>query len=124
MKSQITVLLLMVLWAAATGRAGLVGQWTFENGSLADTRGTFEAMVLEGDAVVADGALDVNGFGTDATGWAHASALPSSAPIQNKTLVSWITLQGLNDVAVALGGMHMLWRGSGFDARESDATAA
>ena len=101
MKSQITVLLLVVLWAAATGRAGLVGQWTFENGSLADTRGNFEAMVLEGDALVADGALDVNGFGTDATGWAHASALPSSAPIQNKTLVSWITLQGLNDVAVA-----------------------
>ena len=33
MKPQITLLLLAVLWAAATGRAGLVGHWTFENGS-------------------------------------------------------------------------------------------
>lgn len=33
MKPQITLLLLAVLWAAATDCAGLVGQWTFENGS-------------------------------------------------------------------------------------------
>jgi len=102
MKPQIPLLLLAALFAAAAAEpvhAGLVGQWTFENGSLADNTGNFETLVLEGDAVVADGALDVNGFGTDSTGWAHASALPGSSPIQNKTLVSWITLQGLDDVA-------------------------
>ena len=92
-------LLLAVLLTAATSHADLVGQWTFENGSLNDTTGNFEAMVLEGDSVVADGAVDVNGLGTDSTGWGHASALPGSSAIQNKTLVSWITLQGLDDGA-------------------------
>ena len=117
MKPQKSLLLLGALVAAATGHAGLVGHWTFENGSLVDTTGNFEAMVLEGDAVVADGALDVNGFGTDATGWAHASALPGGSPIQNKTLVSWITLQGLNDVAVAGAALSIdLQAGDRFDA--------
>ena len=95
--------LLPILVAAITivssAQAALVGQWTFENGSLADSKGNFDPVVLEGDAAVSAGALDVNGSGTDSTGWAHASALPTSSPIQNKTLVSWITLQGLNDVA-------------------------
>ncbi len=59
MKPQKSLLLLGALVAAATGHAGLVGHWTFENGSLVDITGNFEAMVLEGDAVVAYGALDV-----------------------------------------------------------------
>lgn len=92
--------LIAALLAATTSiHAGLVGHWTFENGSLADSRGNFDSLVLEGDAAIEGGALDINGFGTDSTGWAHASALPGSPPIQDKTLVSWITLQGLNDVA-------------------------
>ncbi len=79
-------------------RADLVGHWTFENGSLADSTGNFDELVLEGDAVIVDGALDVNGFDADATGWARASALPTSAPIADKTLVAWITLESLSDL--------------------------
>lgn len=37
MKPQRTLLLLAVLWAAATGCAALVGHWTFENGSFFNT---------------------------------------------------------------------------------------
>lgn len=98
------------------GEAALVGHWTFENGSLADLTGNFDPLVLEGDSVIVDGALDVNGFGTTASGWARASALPGSAPIENKTLVSWITLESLSDVTVAGAAMSIdLQTGDRFD---------
>ena len=97
---RFTISFIAVLLGAATQcPAALVGQWTFENGSLADSTGNFGPVVIEGNATVSGGALDINGSGTTSTGWAHAPALPASSPIQNKTLVSWITLQGLNNVA-------------------------
>lgn len=100
MKNSRLILTLMAIVATVVphSRAALVGQWTFENGSLADSTGNFGPVVVEGNAVVADGALDVNGSGTTSTGWAHASALPGSSAIQSKTLVSWITLQSLSAV--------------------------
>ena len=77
----------------------LLGHWTFESGSeLKDLTGNFPDVILEGDAAIADGALNINGTGTTATGWARSGAGGKSA-IGSKTLVSWITLQGLEDVA-------------------------
>jgi hypothetical protein len=56
----------ITLSAASRCDAALVGQWTFENGSLADSTGNFGALVLQGDAAITGGALDVNGSGTNA----------------------------------------------------------
>jgi len=82
--------------------AALVGQWTFENGSLADSTGNFPALALMGNASIINGQLDVNGSGTTATGWAVTSGGSYGGPaITNKTLVSWVTLQGLETVADA-----------------------
>lgn len=94
-----------------------VGHWTFEPGDeLVDLAGNFADLVIEGDAQVADGRLDVNGAGTIASGWAHASALPASPPIGDKTLVSWITLEGLEDVAKAGSALSIdLQAGDRFD---------
>ncbi|MFN0125947.1 MAG: hypothetical protein ACKV19_04580 [Verrucomicrobiales bacterium] len=100
-----TLLVAGLAYFAAGGppcsQAELVGHWTFDNGSLLDLTGNFDALVLEGDAELVDGALDINGVGTNATGWAHAPALPASAPLENKTLVSWITLESLSDGAMS-----------------------
>ena len=74
------------------------GQWTFESGSeLADLTGNFPPLELQGNATVSNGALDLNGAGTTSTGWAHSGI--GGTAITNKTLVSWITLQSLSDVA-------------------------
>jgi hypothetical protein len=76
----------------------LYGHWTFEAGSeLKDMTGNFPDVVLEGDATIANGSLDINGSGTTATGWAHTGV--GGLPVGSKTLVSWMTLQGLEDVA-------------------------
>ena len=86
----------------SSSRAERVGHWTFENGQeLVDQTGNFPDLLLMGDAAIAEGALDVNGAGTDASGWAITdsdSGAYGGPPITNKTLVSWITLQGLEDV--------------------------
>lgn len=114
---KILSILLAATLFASFSKAALVGQWTFENGSLADTTGNFADIVLEGNASLSNGALDINGSGTTATGWAHASALPASSAISNKTLVSWITLQGLDPVARHGGAIAIdMQSGDRFDA--------
>jgi hypothetical protein len=84
---------------ASPGLQGaLFGHWTFEAGSeLKDLTGNFPDLILEGTAAVSGGALDINGEGTTATGWARTGA--GGQAIGNKTLVSWITLQGLEEIA-------------------------
>ena len=80
-------------------RAELVGHWTFEEGEeLTDLTGNFPDLALQGDAAVVDGALDVNGTGTTATGWAFTTggAGYTGPDITNKTMVSWVTLQDLS----------------------------
>ena len=47
----------------------LIGHWTFDDGEeLIDQMGNFPDLVLEGDAEIADGSLNVNGSGTTASG--------------------------------------------------------
>ncbi|MCH2064111.1 MAG: LamG domain-containing protein, partial [Roseibacillus sp.] len=80
----------------------LVGQWTFDPGEeLVDKIGNFPDLALQGNAVVVDGALDVNGGGTTATGWAYTAGSYSGPLIADKTLVSWFTLQSLENVVKA-----------------------
>ncbi|HEX2746452.1 MAG TPA: LamG-like jellyroll fold domain-containing protein [Verrucomicrobiales bacterium] len=102
-----------ITFSAATalpGAAALVGKWTFENGSLADSTGNFGNLVLQGNATIVNGALDLNGSDTTAGGWActpGGAASPfNSGPgggtaISSKTLVAWVTLQGLSTTARA-----------------------
>jgi Concanavalin A-like lectin/glucanases superfamily/Bacterial TSP3 repeat len=102
--SVVAFAFMMIAGAAPRCGAALVGQWTFENGSLADSTGNFEALVLQGDATISNGALDVNGAGTNASGWASTSGSGGVA-IGAKTLVSWITLQSLSEAVVAGSAM-------------------
>jgi hypothetical protein len=100
------ILLLAGLFTAVAGRASadLIGQWTFNpDEELIDLMGNFPDLGLKGDAAIVEtGELDVNGIGTTATGWAVTEGGDYDGPvITNKTMVSWITLQGLSDVAVA-----------------------
>jgi hypothetical protein len=94
-----TLLSLFALGSLPCSAATLVGQWTFEGGSLADTTGNFGNLTLSGDASIINGALDVNGTGTTVTGWAVTSGNGGLAAIGSKTMVSWITLQGLSTSA-------------------------
>ncbi|MBM3847428.1 MAG: LamG domain-containing protein, partial [Verrucomicrobia bacterium] len=88
-----------------TGLEDLVGHWTFESGEeLMDRTGNFPDLRLKGDAMVAEGKLDLNGSGTTASGWAVTDSDLGSyrgPAITSKTLVAWITLQGLDDIAKA-----------------------
>jgi hypothetical protein len=93
-----TLLSLFALGSLPCSAATLVGQWTFEGSelaSLADTTGNFGNLTLSGNASVINGALDVNGTGTTASGWAVTTGSGGVA-IGSKTMVSWITLQGLS----------------------------
>ena len=72
----------------------LIGHWTFDDGEeLIDQMGNFPDLVLEGDAEIADGSLNVNGSGTTASGWAWTSGEYTGPDITEKTLVSWFTLE-------------------------------
>jgi len=82
-------------------QSALVGHWTFEDGSLADSTGNFGNLELKGTASIIGGALDVNGTGTTPTGWARTpgtfvSGGGGGVAIGSKTLVSWVTLQSLS----------------------------
>lgn len=90
-------MLALLLSAASSASGALVGRWTFEDGSLADSTGNFGDLILRGNASVTNGALDISGSGTNPTGWAGTPG--GGVAISNKTLVSWITMQGLEDVA-------------------------
>jgi hypothetical protein len=108
-----TLLSLFALGSLPCSAATLVGQWTFEGGSLADTTGNFVALQLMGNAAITNGALNVNGSGTTATGWAQtrgSASYPGAGgglAIGSKTMVSWITLQGLQDIATAGSAMTL-----------------
>jgi hypothetical protein len=108
-----TLLSLFALGSLPCSAATLVGQWTFEGGSLADTTGNFVALQLMGNAAITNGALNVNGSGTTATGWAQtrgSASYPGAGgglAIGSKTMVSWITLQGLEDIAKAGSAMTL-----------------
>lgn len=110
--------ILACVLTASAARAALVGRWQFnDRAPLADATGHFSALVLKGDATVGQGALHVTGAGTLATGWAVTSGGYTGPTISDKTLVSWLTLEGLADVASA-GSAITLDRISGdqFDA--------
>jgi hypothetical protein len=94
------------LLVSIPGRAALVGHWTFDGGSLQDSTGNFGDIVLQGNATIINGALDVNGSGTTASGWAATSGA-SGVALVNKTLVSWITLESLSSEAVAGSAMTL-----------------
>jgi hypothetical protein len=109
-----TLLSLFALGSLPCSAATLVGQWTFENGSLADTTGNFVDLQLMGNNVaITNGALNVNGSGTTATGWAQTRGSASypgvggGLAIGSKTMVSWITLQGLQDIVRAGSAMTL-----------------
>ncbi|HUF61009.1 MAG TPA: hypothetical protein VMN36_02950 [Verrucomicrobiales bacterium] len=103
-KIRSLAILLVSPLAAATGlRAELVGHWTFQPGQeLTDRTGNFPDLLVQGDAQVAGGQLDLNGTGVDATGWAITNSdagAYSGPPLTDKTLVSWVILDALEDGA-------------------------
>lgn len=76
----------------------LIGHWTFESGEeLTDLKGNFPDLILHGDATVTDGVLTVSGAAKVPNGWANSDA--GGVPLAGKTMVSWVTMQGLADVA-------------------------
>ena len=95
----------MQLFLEGPSGGDLVGHWTFEGGEeLTDRRGNFPPVILKGDASIAAGKLDINGSGDVASGWAITdsdSGEYQGPDIVDKTLVAWVTLQGLDDVAIA-----------------------
>ena len=100
-KLSLWVGLIFLGWSSAGG-AGMIAQFTFEPGyELVDRTGNFGDLSLMGNAAIVGGKLDVNGSGTTSTGWAVSGAYTGAASIGNKTLVSWLTLQSLQDVAKA-----------------------
>ena len=100
------ILLFVIAWPIAMlfpASADIVGHWTFEPGNeLNDLTGNFPDLLLRGDAEVKDGKLDVNGSGTNASGWAvtDSDGGEYGGPlVEDKTLVSWVTLESLENVA-------------------------
>jgi hypothetical protein len=96
--------------------ATLVGHWTFDNGSLADSTGNFGDLRLQGNASIINGALDVNGSAVSASGWASTpggAGSPFNAgagggvALSSKTLVSWITVESLSPIARAGSAMTL-----------------
>ena len=97
--SSTTALCIALLLAGnIAGFGALIGHWIFEPGDETnDLTGNFPDLSLEGNATVSGGALDVNGSGTNATGWAYTTggAGYTGPALTDKTLVSWVTLQDL-----------------------------
>jgi hypothetical protein len=97
-KTKGLLIILGIILNIGTAQAALVGHWTFKGSTpLADQTGNFPDLVLQGDASIVGGALDVNGTGTTATGWARTDPLGtySGPTISSKTLVSRLILQSL-----------------------------
>lgn len=85
--------------------AALVGQWTFENDSLADATGHFPDLTLVNGASVAGGRLSVT-----AGQYAESPAGYSGAAITAKTLVAWAYLR---DMSTTGGALLSLTNGAG-----------
>lgn len=103
MARAVIVVMAIVALYSGVADAALIGHWIFEGVSpQADLTGNFPDLLLQGNASINNGQLDVNGTGTNATGWAvtdSGSGAYAGPPITNKTLVSWLTLEGLEAVA-------------------------
>ena len=98
-------LALPLLLASSVASATLIGQWTFEGTNvLADSQNNFGDLLLVGTANVSNGQLDVNGAGTNPTGWARTTGY-TGGTITDKTLVVWISLQNFSNVATAGSAM-------------------
>lgn len=86
----------------------LVGWWQFEAGSETDElTGNWGDLTLEGDASISDGQLVVNSVDAVATGWARSAAY-GGADLSNKTLVSWVSLDDIEQFggsALTLDGL-------------------
>ena len=97
--TRVFLVALLVLAFGSVSQAGLLGQWTFEPGEeLIDKQSNWQPLQLAGNAaVLGSGELDVNGAGTNSTGWAGTpNATGYSGPqIVDHTLVSWATMQSL-----------------------------
>lgn len=88
------------LAASAVSHAGIIGQWTFEAGSLSDTTGNFGDLVLEGDASIINGELILSRnpvLSQSPSGWARTNGPYTGPTITSKTLVSWVTLTNLSN---------------------------
>lgn len=97
--------LFVALFGSQAAQATLIGQWTFEGSNpLADLTGNFNDLQLVGNASVGGGALDVNGSGTTATGWARTSGY-SGPVLSSKTMVVWLTMQSLSNLTRAGSAM-------------------
>ena len=115
--SRLLVLLIAAAPLSISCRAAnLIGHWTFDNGSLADSTGNFGNLVLQGNASIINGALDVNGSATSSTGWAstpggagspHNAGPGGGVAVSSKTLVTWITLQSLSPIVRAGSAMTL-----------------
>lgn len=91
--------------ASGLSHATLIGDWTFSgNNALADSTGNFGNLQLFGNATVSNSALVVTGSGTTATGFARAGSY-TGATITDKTMVVWMSLQGLSNTANAGSAM-------------------
>ncbi len=88
-----------LLWSPQESQAALLGRWTFEEGSLADSTGNFGPLMLHGNASIANGELLVHSDGTYGwqipAGWASTTGYSGPA-IADKTLVSWVTLSDID----------------------------
>ncbi|MCS5689454.1 MAG: LamG domain-containing protein [Acidimicrobiales bacterium] len=75
----------------------LVGHWTFEGDTeLDDLTGNFPELLLQENAEIVDGKLDVGGSGQTADAWAITDSDVddyTGPTIANKTLVSWVLMQ-------------------------------
>jgi hypothetical protein len=117
MRPTFTVILAATLLPNVAQAAELIGRWTFEPGQeLVDTTGNWNNVQLMGNASVADGMLDVNGWSTTSTGWAKAAGTVPGVnfTIREKTLVAWVSLDSLNAWAGGAIGIDNI-SGDNFD---------
>ena len=77
----------------------LVGHWTFEGDTeLEDLAGNFPELLLQENAEIVDGKLDIGGTGRTADAWAITDSEIgeyTGPTIANKTLVSWVIMQNV-----------------------------
>lgn len=83
-----------------TAIAGIIGLWTFEDGSLKDLTGNFGDLTLHGSATISNGELVVSsqpGVSQVPAGWAGTNGTYAGATISSKTMVVWLTLTSIEN---------------------------
>jgi len=98
----VSVFLLLCSALLTTQRcaASVIGQWTFEGGSLLDSTGNFGGLLLEGNATIVNGELIVSrdAFASQIpSGWARTNGIYTGPQITSKTMVTWVTLTSLSN---------------------------